>query len=149
MPNYVFIAVAVLYFVAIVSVCLSRPIGGRTGPGLGGKLVLQMIRFVGESVVIRPLRQAELDVVMAGRIGLAKEATPRGALDRDAMRARVKRSGSFDQGKIDLAIETERRIVGEIQTYRPPNRTLPPETYEIGVSIYDETDRHRVLGLRP
>jgi RimJ/RimL family protein N-acetyltransferase len=105
-----------------------------------------MVRLEGESVVIRPLRADELDAVLRGRTQLGREALPGGSRDRARLQARIEQSGKFREGRIDLAIEADGRLVGEIQTYRPPDRSLPPAVYEIGVSLYDPADRGKGWG---
>ena len=50
------------------------------------------------------------------------------------------------EGRIDLGIEVEGGLVGDIQAYQPPDRSLPPAVYEIGVALYDPADRGKGLG---
>ena len=45
-----------------------------------------------------------------------------------------------------MAIETGGRLVGEIQTYVPPDRALSSGVYELGISLYDAADRGKGLG---
>jgi RimJ/RimL family protein N-acetyltransferase len=54
---------------------------------------------------------------------------------REALRARFERSGIMQGVALDLAIEADGRMIGGIQTYDPPDRTLPPGAFEIGISI--------------
>lgn len=105
-----------------------------------------MVRLEGDSVVIRPLRVDELDAVLEGRNRLGREALPGGSRDRERLRVRIQRSGKFHDGRIDLAIEVEGRLVGDIQTYQPPNRSLPSAVHEIGVALYDPVDRGKGWG---
>ena len=53
-------------------------------------------------MVVRPFRAHELDRVLKGRTQL---------------RERIRRSGTFHGGRVDLAIEVEGKLVGEVQTY--------------------------------
>jgi RimJ/RimL family protein N-acetyltransferase len=62
------------------------------------------------------------------------------------MRVRIELSGKLRDGRIDLAVEANGRLVGEIQTYRPLERSLPPAVYEIGVSLYGSADRGKGWG---
>jgi RimJ/RimL family protein N-acetyltransferase len=105
-----------------------------------------MVILEGESVAIRPFRADELDAVLQGRTRLGREALPGGSRGRERLRIRLEQSGRIRRGRIDLAIEADGRLVGEIQTYRPPDRALPPAVYEIGVSLYDPTDRDKGWG---
>jgi RimJ/RimL family protein N-acetyltransferase len=45
-----------------------------------------------------------------------------------------------------MAIEADGLLVGEIGTYRPPTRTLPPSWFEIGVGLFDEASRGQGFG---
>jgi RimJ/RimL family protein N-acetyltransferase len=47
---------------------------------------------------------------------------------------------------LDLAIDVDGKLVGEIQTYEPPDRPLPPAVYELGVALYDPEDRGNGVG---
>ena len=105
-----------------------------------------MVTLKGESVTIRPLRSDELDLMFQGRTQLATEALPGGGPDREQLRVRIQWSGKFHNGRIDLAIEVEGRLVGDIQTYQPPNRSLPPAVYEIGIALYDPVSCGKGLG---
>lgn len=60
----------------------------------------------------------------------------------------ARRSGTFHGGRVDLAIEVEGKLVGEIQTYAPTDRQLPPATYDLGVALYDPQDRRRGFGTQ-
>jgi RimJ/RimL family protein N-acetyltransferase len=97
------------------------------------------VRLEGERVALRPLRPEEVDAVLdAGdRLG----GTPRARLRR-----RLARSGRWVRGHLDLAIEADGRLVGEIQARGDPAQTLPGGVFEIGIVIYDPADRGRGLG---
>jgi RimJ/RimL family protein N-acetyltransferase len=56
------------------------------------------------------------------------------------------RSGTFFRGRLDLAIETGGRLIGDIQARRHPAQTLPPGTMELGIEIFDPDDRGRGYG---
>jgi RimJ/RimL family protein N-acetyltransferase len=105
-----------------------------------------VIELSSKRIVLRPLRSDELDLWLAERAALGSEAFPGESGEREHLRARIERSGEFRDGEMDLAIETEGRMVGFIQTYRPPGRTLPDGTYEIGVALYDAAERGRGHG---
>lgn len=105
-----------------------------------------MIELASKRIVIRPMRSDELDLWLAGRAGLGREALPGGSGERERLRARIERSGTFRDSEIDLVIEVEGRLAGHIQTYRPPNRALPDGFYEIGVALYDSVERGKGLG---
>jgi RimJ/RimL family protein N-acetyltransferase len=52
----------------------------------------------------------------------------------------------LENGQLDVAIEADGLLVGEIGTYRPPTRTLPPTWFEIGVGLFDKASRGQGFG---
>jgi N-acetyltransferase len=104
-----------------------------------------VIRIPGQKVTLRPLRRAELDHLVesyrrtAPALGLKPPS-------RDAMRRRVERSGRLVRGQLDLAIEAEGRLVGDVEARAPAN-AFPPGVYEVGVTVFDDGDRRRGYGL--
>ena len=60
-------------------------------------------------------------------------------------RRRVERSGRLVDGWLDLGIEVEGRLVGDIGARRPAS-ALPPGVFEIGISLFGATDRGRGYG---
>lgn len=96
--------------------------------------------------MVRPFRPDEFDEVVTGRTRLAREALPQGPPDPRMLRDRLLRSGTLDAGTMDLAIEADGSLVGEIQTYMPTDRRLPRGTYELGLALYDPTDRGKGFG---
>jgi RimJ/RimL family protein N-acetyltransferase len=100
----------------------------------------------GERVTIRPLRSVEFDAALRARVE-AEPTTFAGTIDREALRRRVDSSGEWHGRAIDLAIELDGRLIGEIQTYEPPDRApLPEGWYEIGIGLNDPADRGHGLG---
>jgi RimJ/RimL family protein N-acetyltransferase len=55
--------------------------------------------------------------------------------DEASYKDRLRRSGRMSGGWIDLAIGLDGVAIGHIQTFVPPGRTLPPGTYEVGISL--------------
>ena len=103
-----------------------------------------MIRIRGSNVTLRPLRPDELELLLAEyrRAGPPAWAQP---LTRDAVRRRIDRSGRFVAGRLDLGIEVEGRLVGDVDA-RSPAQAFPPGVFEIGVSIFAAEDRGRGYG---
>jgi RimJ/RimL family protein N-acetyltransferase len=66
--------------------------------------------------------------------------------DRDVVRRRVLASGTMVGREIDLGIEADGRLVGEIQTHRAPGRGLAPGAFELGIVIHDPGDRGKGYG---
>ena len=105
-----------------------------------------MIVLPGERVVLRPFRVDELDLLFnAFRLpdypfGGSKLPT------RSQLRRRIERSGTLWNGKLDLAIEAEGRLVGDADA-RAPRGAFPPGVFEIGVTLFDSVERGRGYGL--
>jgi len=59
----------------------------------------------------------------------------------------IARSGRLVDGMLDLGIEENGRLVGEIQA-RCPKNGLPPGAFELGVGLFDEGDRGHGIGRR-
>ena len=103
-------------------------------------------KLSGERVELRPFRPGELDAWIEARRRLGIPAQPQGPPTREDLSARIHGSGKLVAGRLDLAIEADGRLVGQIQTYRPPERRLPPSVAEIGIALFDDGDRGRGLG---
>lgn len=103
----------------------------------------------GERVVLRPYRPEDLDPWFDARLASSSDRTvsPAGAPDRERLAGRVARSGVLHDGWLDLAIEADGRLVGEIGTYgEVPDRNDPPGTYFFGIGLFDPADRGKGLG---
>jgi RimJ/RimL family protein N-acetyltransferase len=104
-----------------------------------------VIRIPGQKVTLRPLRRDEVDRVVssyrrtAPALGLKSPS-------REAIHRRVERSGRLVRGQLDLAIEAEGRLVGDVEA-RAPAHAFPPGVYEIGVTVFDDGDRGHGYGL--
>ena len=104
-----------------------------------------MISLEGDRVSLRPLQPDELETVWDARLGddtAPWMSTPQ-AYER--LKQRVANSGHFVDGWLDLGIECEGRLVGEIDARQPP-RSMPQGVYELGISLFETSDRGRGLG---
>ncbi len=61
------------------------------------------------------------------------------------MRARIARSGREVDGFLDLGIEVDGRLVGDVGARNPFGAT-PPGVYELGITVFDSADRGRGIG---
>ena len=106
-----------------------------------------MTRLAGDRVALRAYRSDEatiLESTWADAEWFAPKGTgPRELADR--VRERIRRSGSFTEGVVILAIETEGRLVGEVQARQPVNG-LPPGVFELGIELFDGADRGHGMG---
>lgn len=103
-----------------------------------------MTGVVGDRVLLRGFRRDEIDEAfrrMAGQIAAA-DANGERARTR---RLRIERSGSRNDWEILFAIESDGRLVGDVQA-RCPEYAMPPGVWEIGVELWREADRGRGLG---
>jgi RimJ/RimL family protein N-acetyltransferase len=104
-----------------------------------------VISLEGERVSLRPLRPEELEIVWQARLNddtAPWMSTPQ-AYER--LKVRVANSGSFVDGWLDLGIEADARLVGEIDARQPP-RAMPQGVFELGISLFQTADRGHGLG---
>ncbi len=102
----------------------------------------------GERVTLRGFRPDELGAWFDARMASADDptVTPVGPPDRERLRERVERSGVMRDQWLDLAIEVDGRLAGEIGSYQEPDREVRPATYFLGIGLFDSEDRGRGLG---
>jgi RimJ/RimL family protein N-acetyltransferase len=58
-----------------------------------------------------------------------------GPRDRRRLRTRIARSGRFTNGRLDLGIEVDGRLVGQIEARRAPG-FVPPGVFELGLGLF-------------
>lgn len=119
---------------------------GRAGQGAGAA---DTIVLRGERCVLRAFRPDELDALLAARFADDPDAFagPRehGARPREALRRRIAASGRVHQDHLELAIEADGALAGDIQG-RSGRRMLPPGVWELGIELYGAAARGRGLG---
>jgi RimJ/RimL family protein N-acetyltransferase len=103
------------------------------------------VQLRGEKVLLRPFHWGEIHTAWAAREELDDLPHASGWAARRRFRQRLARSGRFASGRLDLAIEVDGRLAGEIGARRP-QRVLPPGVFEVGIALYRPTDRGRGLG---
>lgn len=106
-----------------------------------------MTRLRGDRVTLRAYDHAEAPVLVTTWAD-AEWFAPRGTGPRelaDRVRERIRRSGSFTEGVIILAIEVDGRLVGEVQARQPING-LPRGVFELGIELFEHDDRGRGVG---
>ena len=88
------------------------------------------------TVRLRPLRPADFGALWAARHdGSAPDRRQTGAKQR--LRARIARSGRFEQGRLDLGVEVAGRLVGQVEARRPRD-AMPPGVLEIGIALFPD-----------
>ena len=106
-----------------------------------------MTRLVGSRVTLRAYRDDEATILVTTWAD-ATWFAPKGTSPRDLaerVRERIRRSGSFTDGAVILAIEAEGRLVGEVSA-RQPLHGLPPGVFELGIELFEHADRGRGIG---
>ena len=99
----------------------------------------------GDGVSLRPFREDEIEHAL-GKIGFsAPDEGAGGDRARTHRRERLARSGSRNEWELLFAIEGAGRLVGEIQA-RHAEDTMPPGVHELGIEIWDRSDRRRGFG---
>jgi len=104
-------------------------------------------RLAGARVTLRAYHDDEAPILVSTWAD-AEWFAPKGTGPRELaerVRERVKRSGSFTEGVIILAIESDGRLVGEVQARQPING-LPHGVFELGIEVFEQGDRGRGLG---
>ena len=112
---------------------------------MDGRIVTQVV-LRGDAVTLRPYRSGDVDAVEAAmRTDDAREWLPLGVPPRHELRRRVDAAGLLSDGRIDLLIEADGRLIGEIDA-RHPRWALPPGVWEIGITVFGRGDRGRGYG---
>jgi aminoglycoside 6'-N-acetyltransferase len=102
----------------------------------------------GHLVVLRPFRTDELAAWIDARTASASDRTvvPSGAPDANRLRERVERSGEMHDQSLDLAIESDGLLVGEIGTFADPDRGVEPGLFNLSIGLFSPSDRGRGRG---
>lgn len=105
----------------------------RTSPAAPSAEVL----IAGSRLVLRALHPGEIEAewqAMVDSDPMAVASVP----DEQVFKSRLARSGRMADGWLDLAIDLDGTAIGRIQTYVPPDRPLPPGTFEVGIGLRPE-----------
>jgi RimJ/RimL family protein N-acetyltransferase len=92
------------------------------------------IRIRGERLLLRAFRPEEIDAQWQSLVS-ADPMTIATQPDERRFRARLRGSGFLVAGWLDLAIDLDGVAIGRIQTFVPPERTLPPGTFALGIGL--------------
>jgi RimJ/RimL family protein N-acetyltransferase len=94
------------------------------------------IRICGPQLVLRPFRPEEIEEQWLAVVN-ADPMTVAGRRDESAFKARLLRSGHLVNGWLDLAVDLDGMAIGRIQTFVPPDRPLPPGTFDVGMGLLE------------
>ena len=102
-----------------------------------------MIELRGERVRVRPLHPGEIDRVIEDSLPawVAWGSDP--AVARERIRERLRRSGEVTEHGLDLGIELEGRLIGDVQARA---EGLPSGAFELGIGLFEAKNRGRGLG---
>jgi len=104
-----------------------------------------VIELRGERVTLRPLRPDEFGLLRAAQDDPSYGGGSPDAASDARLRARIERSGELVDGWLDLGIEADGRLVGDVGARRPVGG-LPPGVFELGITVFAHPDRGRGLG---
>jgi RimJ/RimL family protein N-acetyltransferase len=100
------------------------------------------IRLERGAVVLRPLRTQDTDQVLGSLMPWVTDGAAEREI-RENLRGRVAASGTMTERELLLGIETEGRLVGDVQARHDGG---PKGVFELGITIFDEADRGKGVG---
>ncbi len=96
------------------------------------------------TVTLRPLDEADIELLLAQPAdGGMPGRLPTVAERRQRLERLVRRSGSFEDGRLDLAVCSDGRLVGRVDVRRPEG-AMPPGVVELGIGLFAEARGQRV-----
>ena len=107
---------------------------------------IEVRRIPGDRVNLRRFRPTDEAIVWEGRSSAEPTALPSGPGRRSQLRKRLLVSGRFVRGSLDLAIEANGRLIGDVQARMGEGQRLPPGVVELGVDLYDPAQRGKGYG---
>ena len=95
-----------------------------------------MVDLVGTRVRLRSLTLEDVEPLAAAMEVDRRSLGPGGEVARERLRKQVERNPTLEDGNfVDLAVEAEGRLVGDVQARRPP-QAFPGGVCEIGISLF-------------
>jgi RimJ/RimL family protein N-acetyltransferase len=91
-----------------------------------------VIELRGADVLLRSFRPEEIEVAWEERL---RSTSSIGTPDRERFVERLERSGSWVDGRLDLAVEAGGALAGEVDVRSGP-RLLPPGVCEFGIELW-------------
>ena len=107
-----------------------------------------MVDVVGTRVRLRSLTLEDVEPLAAAMEVDKRSLGPGGEVARERLRKQVERNPTLEDGEfLDLAIEGDGRLVGDMQARMPP-RAWPGGVCEIGISLFADARGLRRTGSR-
>jgi RimJ/RimL family protein N-acetyltransferase len=102
----------------------------------------------GDRVTLRPFRAEEFAAWLDARLVGADDRTvvPSGPPDPSRLKERIEHSGEMRDQSVDLAIEADGLLIGEIGTYTEPGSSVRPGLFNLSIGLFAPEDRGRGLG---
>jgi RimJ/RimL family protein N-acetyltransferase len=97
----------------------------------------------GPRLLLRAFREDEIDRAMT-RMATIPPTDPDEERRRQR-RERLERSGGRNGWEVLFALETDGRLIGDVQG-RCSDQAMPPGVWEIGIELWDREDRGKGLG---
>ena len=108
------------------------------------------VRLGRDTVLLRPFRPAEVEELFDLQRSRSNDDGIHGGepLSKRQLTRRLAASGTWADGPVGLllAIETDGRLVGEIQARGSRSQLLPPGVFELGIELYRPADRGKGVG---
>jgi len=98
-------------------------------------------------VSLRPLQPGDLEALWLARTRSDEPWADTSEASRRKLRDRIANSGRVNHGELLLGIVSAGRLAGEIQA-RQPDMGLPPGVFEIGIEVFDPSERGAGIGRR-
>lgn len=105
---------------------------------------MRSLPIEGSTVRLRPFVPDELNELWARRVATAATWAI-GPNSYERLKSRVQNSGRLADGWLFLAIEAHDALIGEVEA-RHIDRSMPPGVFELGIELYEDSDRGRGLG---
>ena len=99
----------------------------------------------GPRVTVRPFQAEEFPQVWAASQLRRSGPSRTDSRAADRLRHRIGRSGRLTLGMLDLALEVDGRLIGDVQA-RHPRNAMPAGVFELGIEIYEDDDHGKAYG---
>ena len=95
-----------------------------------------MLEPADSRVRLRPIEVGDIEALVAAHDNDPASFAPAGDEARERLRRQIERSPTLeDGGFLNLAVECEGRLIGDVQA-RAPKNAFPPGVCEIGVTLF-------------